>query len=340
MSDDIHDHDEDRTILATLKALERGLDSLEPAARPGDAGETLARLYTETLGLIPFALDPVAPSAAVRERLMALATGDETQEMSRPAPAPPLPTAPTAPAAPTVQTVQTVQATPTVPRPGRAAVAGSTRTPFPPLPIPPRPRAARRWPLALAAGLVLALLGVSGKLYMDLRQQSGLLTVDATRIDQLERELAGERLRSAQISAARADVDSLRSHFAELEKMFSLVTSPTVEMSALRPTGQVDLAKEARGRLYIAEDHQHWYLSVEDLQPSGKGRQYELWFYGDQGPVSGGTFTAEPGQPVHLSSETMPLGTKAILITLEPASGVPAPSGPTVLRGMPPVKVL
>jgi hypothetical protein len=198
----------------------------------------------------------------------------------------------------------------------------------------------RRWPLALAAGLVLALLGVSAWLYQGLLQSGQQLAASQTKIDRLQRDLADERSHSAEIAAARTDLDRLRSHLGDLEKTFSLVTSPTVEMSALRPTGRVALARQAHGRIYIAEDHQHWYLSVHDLQPSGAGREYKLWFIGDEGPVSGGTFTAAPGEPADLSSEHMPAGTRAIFITLEPASGAPAPSGPEVLRGAPLVKVL
>jgi hypothetical protein len=311
---------EDRTLLALLEALEQGADPGDLAGRlpGGEAGETLARLYTETLGLLPYALDPLAPSPVVRERLMAIATGDDTQEVDRLAAAVPAPAAPVAPA---------VHAVP--PRPARPVVAE-----FP----PPAPRPARRWPLALAAALVLALLGVSGWLYYQLGQQGQVLAaVYQTRIDRLEGELNAERARAA---SARTELEQVRSRLGNLDEQFSLVTAPTVEMSPLRPTGQLAAARGAHGRIYIAEDHQHWYLSVQDLAPSGAGREYQLWFFGDEGPVSGGTFTAAPGAPVHLSSERMPAGTKAIVITLEPAPGAPAPSGPEVLRAAPPIKVI
>jgi hypothetical protein len=74
-------HTEDLTILAALESLERWSDSPGGGARPGEISEsdTLARLYAEVLGLIPFELEPVAPSSEVRTRLMALVQGDETQ---------------------------------------------------------------------------------------------------------------------------------------------------------------------------------------------------------------------------------------------------------------------
>ncbi len=352
MSQEIHP--EDQTVLALIEALEQGagldLVGLADPALGGEAGETLARLYTETLGLIPYELAPIAPSPALRNRIMAVVTGDETQEVARPEAMPAMPATPVMPA--TVQTPPTL-AEIVSSRPLIQSTAQSTAQPAAiPFPLSPplqsvpaaqpaaAARRAGRWPLALAAGLALAFLGLSAWLFLGLLQQNRLLEADQTKIDRLQRELNGERAHSAEIAAARNDVDRLRSHLGDLEKTFSLVTSPTVEMSALRPTGRVALASQAHGRIYIAEDHQHWYLSVQDLQPSGTGREYHLWFFGDQGPVSGGTFTAAPGEPVHLSSEHMPRGTKAIIITLEPAAGVPAPSGPEVLRAAPPIKIL
>jgi hypothetical protein len=320
-------HDEDRTLLTLIEALERGaapaLGDLTEGAPRDEAGETLTRLYTESLGLIPYALDPVVPSAAVRRRLMAIVTGDETQEVDRPAAAPASPALPPTPPAPLA-----------VARPADAALpAAGFGAGF-------QARRARRWPLALAAGFVLALLGLSAWLYQGRLQTGRLLDADRAEVARLQRELDAERANAAEFAAARAELAGLRARVGELESSFSLVTSPTVEMSALRPTGRVALARQARGRLYIADDHQHWYLSVHDLAPSGAGREYQLWFLGDQGAVSGGTFTAAPGAPVNLSSAHMPAGTKAIIITLEPAPGASAPSGPEVLRASPPVKIL
>jgi hypothetical protein len=67
---------EDLTILAALETLERGIDAPRDAARLDEASETLSRLYTEVLGLVPYELDPVAPSAGAKARLMAAVRGE------------------------------------------------------------------------------------------------------------------------------------------------------------------------------------------------------------------------------------------------------------------------
>lgn len=92
--------------------------------------------------------------------------------------------------------------------------------------------------------------------------------------------------------------------------------------------------------LYVAADHQHWYLALHGLQPSQAGRRYQLWFLSDRGPVSAGLFDAAAGAPVGLSSETMPSGTRAVSVTLELATGSRTPTGPQVLYGEGLVKML
>lgn len=316
-------HPEDRTILAAIEALERGGDTLEPGARPDEetteTTETLARLYTEVLGLIPQELDPAPPRPEVKQRLMtAIGAGpapqgsdipqgsDTPQAVPQPVPAP-------APAAPTP-----VAAPPTpADRPSPEAPVPVSRE----VRVPARPaRQPGRWPLLLAASLALAFAGLSGWLYVEWRDQ------EAT-IAQLEQELASQRRDLAQ---AREPLDNLRAELASLREKLDLVTTPAVEVSPLRPEG--GLQPGARGLLFVAADHQHWYLNVEGLQPAGGGKVYQLWWMASGGPVSGGTFIARPGERIELSSETMPAGTTAAVVTLEDAGGAPAPTGPAVLR--------
>ncbi|MGH9362849.1 MAG: anti-sigma factor, partial [Thermoanaerobaculia bacterium] len=72
----------------------------------------------------------------------------------------------------------------------------------------------------------------------------------------------------------------------------------------------------------------------------GPERDYQLWFIAGGKPVSAGTFDPEAGTPATLSARTMPAGTELAAITVEPAGGVPQPSGPMVLKGEEKVKIL
>ncbi len=176
-----------------------------------------------------------------------------------------------------------------------------------------RPGAAlRRWALPLAAGLSAVMLGVTLWLAAEVARQ-------------------GERI--ARLSGELEVRQAAELRLASLEQSLSIVTAPKTELCALRPAGERPLQPRARGVLYVAQDHQHWYLAIHDLKPCERGRSYQLWFHAGGEAVSAGMFTAVPGEPVELGSETMPKGTRAVSVTIEPAGGSPQPSDQVVLHG-------
>jgi hypothetical protein len=296
---------EDHALLAALAALEgRSAPAFVPAARRGaspkgapeagarDGGdaaeaETLARLYHELLGLLPAALPPAVVPPEIKRRLMAAIQA--------------------APAGLAGESGAVTAASSPPARPRAAAVE-------------PRRTRARRWPTALAAALILALLGASGWLVLGLRQQGETIAGLGRQRDEARRQ-AGEA--ESRLARLTAEIGRMRDRVA-------VVASPGVEACALKPV--MPAMSGAHGMLFVAADHQHWYMSLRGLPPAGGNRVYQLWFVADQGPVSGGTFTGEPGQPMDLSSERMPAGTKAVRVTLENGAGAAAPSGPDVLR--------
>ncbi len=358
---------EDRALLAALAELEGGAAAAasptaaagrEPppgsdgeesggAAGTGTAGggdaaeaetETLARLYHETLGLVPFALPPAAPRPELRRRLLeragAAATRRDATAGERAQPATAEPAAGVVP----LRTAAAVgMADPAVARTAAGAVAGTAGPgaagTAAGAAAGPAGRAAAataaaaaakatpsRWPLALAAALILALLGTCGWLYLGLREQGATIARLAA-----QRDLALRRAGEVEDRLAR-----LSRQVSNMRDSFSVVTSPAVEVCNLRAVAPEQGA--AGGILFVAADHQHWYMSLRGLRPPGEGKVYQLWFVADQGAVSGGTFSARPGAPAELGSERMPAGTRAVRITLEKTPGSSAPSGPDVLR--------
>ena len=320
---------EDLTILATLEALETGDGGPGGGARPSagpdtsdtsDTSEMMARLYHEVLGLVAYELAPAAPSPGVKTRLMARIAGgadeaegaddagDETQPapVAVPEPAPSAPPVPPAQIAPPVPLRHSQEM-----RPVRPPMAGAAAA-----------RRPSRWPLTLAASLAFLLLGLSGLLYYQSLQSRETIA-------RLNRELAQERSQSA---GAFAQARRLESYSLNLKEKMALVTSPTVAVSAFHPMGRPPLQPAARGILFVAQDHQHWYLSLQGLQPAEGGKLYKLWFMADQGPVDAGSFTVLPGAPIEMSSKEMPAGTRTAVITLESDPRSRTPSGPEVLR--------
>jgi hypothetical protein len=301
---------EDLTILAILEALEKGLESPAGSTRSDerpDESATLARLYTEVLGLLPYELEPVAPSAGAKARLMTLVNGDETQPAATLVPIPAV--TPLRTPLPTAQRPSTQEFA--VPRRSSAAGAAS------------RPARPSRWPLALAAAVALALLGLSFWLYSQIGEQRATIAG-------LQQELSRERSRA---DGAVAQARQLEATGLDMREKFSLVTSPAVLVSPMRPMGQPPLQPGARGVLFVASDHQHWYMALQGLQPVQAGKTYKLWFVATAGTVDAGSFSAQPGAPVELSSQHMPAGTKGVLVTLENDPRATAPTGPEILRG-------
>jgi len=313
-------------------------------APPGDGAEaeTLTRLYHEVLGLMPFALAPAAPSPEAKRRLLARLAepdlaGRESAAAKAPAAAPATLAAAesataaapaVAQAAPVTLEVGEPAAAPAAPAAAEApapTTAAGRQERFAPASrsrsasVPVR-SSAPRWLSALAAALILALLGTCGWLLNDLRERRDAIVRLAAQRDAALRH-AGE---------VEARLGRLTSQVGSMRDSFSVMTSPAVEVCNLRAATPEQA--DARGMLFVAADHQHWAMSLRGLRPPAGGKVYQLWFVADQGPVSGGTFAARPGAPVELGSDRMPAGTKAVRITLESSPGSPAPSGPDVLR--------
>ena len=178
-----------------------------------------------------------------------------------------------------------------------------------------------RWALPLAASLAVALAGFSG-------YQAAQLAGQRATIDQLSERLEAVEARTPTVAA-------MRGQLAAMQERMALVTARGVEICPLRPmAAEPQLTADSRGVLYVAADHQHWYLTIEGLKPCEQGRSYQLWFVTADGePVSAGTFDVGEGVRVDLSSKTMPAATRAVTVTLEPAGGSKQPSGPAVLHG-------
>lgn len=312
-------HPEDPTILAAVDSLEPGRSPLEPLP-PGsrdETAETLARLYNEVLGLIPFELDPAAPRPEVKQRLMTAIAGEETQEVAELRAAPVAPPAPIPPPAAAPAPAPPAPAQPS--REMRTTEPQEVRVPSRRPMVAVASRRTSRWPLALAASLALVFAGLSGWLYLEQARQR-------EEIVQLRRGLQ----RTGQASA---EVRRMRDELAEMRDTLTLVTSPAVLVSPMRPAGEPPIQPGARGTLFVAADHQHWYLRLEGLQPAGEGKTYQLWWVADQGMVNGGAFTARSGERIELSSATMPANTRAAMVTMEDEGSSPgAPTGPEVMR--------
>lgn len=289
-----------------------------PAAQasPGTATDS-----GRPLGALPDAAAPPPPAAPLPfPRPAAGAPAAESLTLAAPLVGAPS-AAPSSTAAPSVVAAS---AAPSAVAP--SATVPSAVAPFAASPSAAPPAARRRSPrgyrigLGLAAALVVALLATCGWFYRGLLDQAATIA----RLGD-ERDAAQRRAEDLAARLAHQAVE-----MTGMRQSFSVVTSPAVEVCALRPVAPD--AGDAHGILFVAADHQHWYMSLRGLHPTERGKIYQLWFVGPQGPISGGTFNARSGQPWELGAEHMPQGTREITITLETGTGSLTPNGPAMFR--------
>ena len=171
-----------------------------------------------------------------------------------------------------------------------------------------RARAQRRgwltWAAATAAVVALAVMLASGIVASRYEAQLG----------RMAREMGQERERLQREEAA------LRTQVAVLE----LLRDPATRVLELRGESSSAVAR------VIWNDKAGGHLLVANLPPAPAGKAYELWVLGGGQPRPAGLFQTDAdgraAQKVDATGEA-----KGFAVSLEPAQGVPAPTGPIVL---------
>jgi len=173
-------------------------------------------------------------------------------------------------------------------------------------------REPRRWILAqtwgaIAAALVFVVLGAS--LFVLWNQNRAA-----------RRELGrlSEQVRESQ------------QQLAQQREAIEIVASPGMRMTELVGTGEMPganamLAYDKGGRAI---------LMAKGLPPPPEGKAYQLWFIAGGRPLPGRVFATDTSGAGMLSDHvpTEALNAAVFAITLEPKSGVPAPTGAIVLK--------
>jgi hypothetical protein len=119
--------------------------------------------------------------------------------------------------------------------------------------------------------------------------------------------------------------------------------SPDMEIAAWLPGGQVlelagTMMPSAKARLFVTDGGRRAELAVDALPPLASGRVYQIWFSEPGQPArNGGAFLVDPrGDAVVRVIIPMPLDrVRAIGVTQEPAPGLAAPTGVSLLTWTP-----
>ena len=139
----------------------------------------------------------------------------------------------------------------------------------------------------------------------------------------MAREAAALRARVQQDEAA------LREQIAVYQSTVDLLRDPTTRVVTLHGLGP---SPEATGRI-IWHPVSGGHVFVANLRAAPAGSALELWTIGDGAPQPAGLFQVDAsGRGTHrIAAVEGGKPVKVFAVTLEPESGVPAPTGPMVL---------
>jgi len=173
------------------------------------------------------------------------------------------------------------------------------------------------WAIALAASVAFIALALSLILvwnrYNAMRHEMAQL---GDRLDQANGELARERESLTRERQAR-----------------ELITSPEASLATLAGT---EMARSARARLAFDRNSGRAMLMAYDLPPAPSGKAYQLWYIAEgKPPMPGQVFNTDSAGHAEMSGQLSEQARAAtsFAVTLEPAAGVSAPSGPMYLTG-------
>ena len=104
-----------------------------------------------------------------------------------------------------------------------------------------------------------------------------------------------------------------------------------VSLSGLPP------ANAAQGKAFVSRSQNAILFTARDLPPLPAARVYQLWAVAGGQAISAGTFVPDARGRSQLVADVPALTTRpdALAVTVEPEGGVPAPTGPKYLLGVP-----
>jgi anti-sigma-K factor RskA len=149
--------------------------------------------------------------------------------------------------------------------------------------------------------------------------------------DELER-LGAERDRLAQqVSGLDQQLGLARAEANRMAESLAIITSPGSRAIVLAGLGP---SPNAKGHTFVNPERGKAVFYAFDLPALTPDKTYQLWWIEGGKPVSAGVFNVDRRGTGSVRVERAPTGaTDAWAVTVEPAGGVPQPTGEMVLKG-------
>lgn len=137
---------------------------------------------------------------------------------------------------------------------------------------------------------------------------------------------------TTQLLTLQADLADVRERLAKETAFRELVAHPD---SRVTPLTGIAAGSGARARIVWNPSRRAAVLLASGLPRAPEGKTYEVWVIAKGAPVPAGLFQGDAGGRVHFTLPTLEetARAKTFAVTIEPSGGRPAPSGPMVLAG-------
>jgi anti-sigma-K factor RskA len=130
------------------------------------------------------------------------------------------------------------------------------------------------------------------------------------------------------------EIARLREQVRQQDLLPRLLRDPATRVVAL---SGLPVSPEAQGRM-VWHEREGGVFFASNLPPVPRDKAYELWIIADGQPLPAGVFTVDVEGNGRLAVDPLPEGVRGdqFAVTLEPAAGAPAPTGPMYLASKSP----
>ena len=135
------------------------------------------------------------------------------------------------------------------------------------------------------------------------------------------------------VARLHREMGELQARFQQAQATTGVLAAP--DLARIDLQGQA-IAPNARARALWSRSR-GLVFTAANLPPAPTGKTYQVWVVTAQSPVSAGLLSPDPtggGTEYYMTPPDIPPPV-AVAVTLEPAGGVPAPTGEKYLVGMP-----
>jgi anti-sigma-K factor RskA len=155
------------------------------------------------------------------------------------------------------------------------------------------------------------------------------LVISLLNVSRLNREVSSQQAQANQLAE---QLQSLRTQLEQQQAITSFLTQPEVRVTMLAGT---DKSPQASGKILWSAQEKKAVFYARNLPAVPQGKTYQLWVIAGNRPHDAGIFAVDARGDAFLRVDSLAEADKAqkFAVTLEPAGGVPQPTGAMHLLG-------